>query len=144
MSRHSVLGRAAVAVASTIVAASCSDTPTAPVSALQFPRTASPTIGLSRSSLYLCYPDRPSSTRSCHPTAYVNISNTGGGTLTWTATKSQTWLRKSPSSGTVPSTIKVSVDGRDLADGVYRGFITVRAPGATNSPQTIAVSFTRW
>jgi hypothetical protein len=54
-------------------------------------------------------------------------------------------LRRSPVSGTAPSTMKVSVDGTGVAPGnYYVGYITIRATEATNSGQTIKVYFTRW
>jgi hypothetical protein len=73
----------------------------------------------------------------------VGISNTGGGTLNWTSTKSRPWLRRSPFAGTAPSTVKVSVDGTGVAPGVYYGYVYIWATGATNSGQRITVQFTR-
>ncbi len=78
----------------------------------------------------------------------VNISNSGGGTLNWTATaqvttpSGGTWLSVSPSSGTAPSTLTISVNLGTLAAGTYSGTITVAATGASNSPQTINVTLT--
>jgi len=75
----------------------------------------------------------------------VSISNTAGGVLNWTSTKSRTWLKRSPTYGTAPSTMKVSVDGTGLAPGLYYyGYINVWATGATNSPQRVAVYMQRW
>jgi hypothetical protein len=145
MSKGRHFGRVALAISSTVVIAACSsDMPTGPGTALQGLTTAAPTIGLGGTTLRLCYPDRPSSTRACHPTGYVTISNTGGGTLNWTSTKHGTWLRRSPRYGTAPSTMKVRVDGTDLPAGTYYGQIYVWATGATNSPQKVTVYFTRW
>jgi hypothetical protein len=111
------------------------------------PQTAAPTIALQYSSAWaypgLCYPARPASTRGCPSGGYVPISNTGGGTLNWTSTKSATWLRRSPISGTAPSTMRVWVDGTGLPPGNYHGSITVWATGATNSPQTLSVTMQR-
>ena len=72
----------------------------------------------------------------------LSISNTGGGTLGWTATTNQSWLTVSSASGTVPSTVTVSVNTAGLAAGSYSGTVTVSAPGASNTPQTVAVSLT--
>ena len=111
------------------------------------PQTAAPTIALQYSSAWaypgLCYPARPASTRGCPSGGYVPISNTGGGTLNWTSTKSATWLRRSPISGTAPSTMRVWVDGTGLPPGNYHGWIKVWATGATNSPQTLSVTMQR-
>lgn len=137
--------RSALMLAGTLLAVSCSDSLTGPASAPQALTAAAPTIGLSRTTFRLCYPSRPSSTRACYSSGYVGISNTGGGTLNWTSTKNKTWLRRSPSSGTAPSTMKVSVDGTGVAPGSYYvGYIYIRATAATNSGQRITVYFTRW
>jgi hypothetical protein len=74
------------------------------------------------------------------PAQSVTLINEGTGTLNWTATSSASWLLVSPSSGSAPSTLSVSVNSTSLAVGTYSGTITVTAPGATNNPQTITVS----
>lgn len=71
----------------------------------------------------------------------VAISNSGGGTLLWTAASNQPWLAVSPSSGAGPATLSVQPATGSLAAGTYTGAITIAASGATGSPQTIAVSF---
>lgn len=138
--------RAALMLAAPGVIAACSsDTPTSPPIASQSSIVSAPTIALSRTSLHLCYPSRPASTRSCYSSGLVSISNTAGGVLNWTSTKSRTWLKRSPTYGTAPSTMKVSVDGTGLAPGLYYyGYINVWATGATNSPQRVAVYMQRW
>jgi Subtilase family/Viral BACON domain len=70
------------------------------------------------------------------------ISNTGAGTLNWTASANQTWLSVSPASGTAPSTTTVSVNITGLAAGTYNGAITISATGATNTPVTVPVTLT--
>jgi PKD repeat protein len=93
----------------------------------------------------LCYPALVGpSVRGCRSSAYLSISNTGGGTLNWTATKDATWLRISPKSGAAPSTMAVWVNATGVPPGSYYGHITVSAPGATNSPQMVTVRFTRY
>jgi hypothetical protein len=145
MSKRPFFSRTTLVLAVALVVASCSDTLTDPASAPQGLIAAAPTIGLSRTTLRLCYPSRPSSTRACYSSGYVGISNTGGGTLNWTSTKSKPWLRRSPFSGTAPSTMKVSVDGTGIAPGSYYvGYVYIWATQATNSGQRITVYFTRW
>jgi PKD repeat protein len=102
------------------------------------------TIGLSPTSLHLCYPPG-GSTRVCRSSGTVDITNVGSGTLRWEAKSDQSWLRVSPTSGTAPSpNVAVSVDDpAGLALGTYYGWITVSATGASNSPQTIRVTFVR-
>jgi hypothetical protein len=70
----------------------------------------------------------------------LTISNTGGGTETWSATTSQTWLLLSQPSGTAPSTIDVTVNPTGLDPGTYNATITITATGASNSPQTVQVT----
>jgi hypothetical protein len=139
--------RLAIGLATTLVTASCSsDAPTSPSAVPRSLMAAAPTIALSSTHAYLCYPDRPASTRSCHPVTYVTISNTGGGTLNWTSTKSAnaSWLRRAPNYGTAPSTMKIRVDGTGLPKAYYYGRIYVWATGATNSPQTLYVRMEKW
>lgn len=92
----------------------------------------------------LCYPARYYSVRGCPSGGYATISNTGGGTLHWTSTSSVPWLKRSPTSGTAPTSMSIWVDGTHLARGAYDGLITVSAEGATNSPRTISVHVTRY
>ena len=74
-----------------------------------------------------------------------NITNTGGGTLSWTVSDNATWLQLTPASGTTTTetdTISASVTLSGLAAGTYNAIITVTASGSTNSPQQIPVSLT--
>jgi len=76
----------------------------------------------------------------------VTIQNTGGGTLTWSASDNASWLTSSPGSGTLLSgasenvTLKVSVSG--LVAGPYTGSWMVTSPNAPNSPQSLPMSLT--
>ncbi len=72
----------------------------------------------------------------------LSITNTGGGTLNWTASDNATWLTISPTSGTAPSTVTLSVNIAGLTPGTYNGTITVTATGATNSPVNVPVTLT--
>jgi len=78
-------------------------------------------------------------------TQAVTITNSGGGTLTWTTSvTSGAWLSVSPGSGSTsgtaasPLTIGVNVSG--LSAGTLTGSIQVAAAGASNTPQTVAVT----
>ncbi len=101
------------------------------------PSSAPPAIGLSPTSFGFS-----GSQGANPPSQTLSISNTGGGTLTWTASSNATWLSVSPTSGTAPSSATVSVTTAGLAAGSYSGTITVSASGVSNSPQTAAVSLT--
>jgi hypothetical protein len=70
------------------------------------------------------------------------VTNTGTGTLTYTASDDQPWLAVSPASGTAPGSLSVSVNTAGLAQGTYTGSVTVAASGAGGSPATIPVTFT--
>jgi uncharacterized protein (TIGR03437 family) len=69
--------------------------------------------------------------------ANMQISNTGGGTLSWTATAEGTWLGLSVASG---SLLSVFAQAGALPAGVYNGRVVITAPGAVNSPVAIAVT----
>jgi hypothetical protein len=72
----------------------------------------------------------------------VQITNAGGGTLSFTASKSQSWLTVSPSSGSAPATLTASVNISGLQAGTYTDSITVTGQGAQNSPRTVSVTLT--
>lgn len=100
--------------------------------------TAAPTIGLSSTSLSFAGQQGGSSPAG----QSLSISNTGGGTLNWNASSNQNWLTLSTASGAAPSTVTVLTNTTGLTAGSYSGAITVSANGATNTPQTIAVTLT--
>ena len=69
-----------------------------------------------------------------------SISNTGGGTLAWTASNTASWLLLSPASGTNSGTVIVNIATSGLAAGSYSTTVTLSAPGAT--AKAIPVSLT--
>jgi len=71
-------------------------------------------------------------------TGSFNVSNTGGGTMTWTSTSNAVWLKiVDGKTGTDNGTIKVNYTENT---GIQRtGTITVTAEGATGSPKTVKV-----
>jgi hypothetical protein len=68
------------------------------------------------------------------------ISNTGGGTLTWTASDDASWLALSQVSGTGSGTVTASVNTTGMATGTHNAIITVSGSGVAS--KTIAVSLT--
>jgi hypothetical protein len=72
----------------------------------------------------------------------VSITNTGGGTLSWTVSDNAAWLSLSPASGTAPGSTTASVNLTGLAAGTYNATITATATGATNTPQAVPVTLT--
>lgn len=80
------------------------------------------------------------------PEQSFTVTNTGGGTLAWSASDDASWLALSSTSGSLgpgqSQTVTVTVTGASLSPGQYSGAITVTDPNAGNSPQTVAVSVT--
>jgi uncharacterized protein (TIGR03437 family) len=72
----------------------------------------------------------------------IQITNSGSGTLAWTATSSASWLSVSPSSGTATSTLTVSVSPGSLTAGTYNGNVQIASTGASNTPLSVAVTLT--
>jgi hypothetical protein len=68
------------------------------------------------------------------------VSNTGNGTLNWSASTNKSWLSCSPGSGTDAGAITVSVVPSGLSPGTYTGKVTVSAANVANSPQTVSVT----
>lgn len=100
--------------------------------------TTSPTIGYSPTSLSFA-----GTVGGTNPASKsISISNTGGGTLSWTVSDNTGWLSVSPTSGTNTGTTRVTANLSGLAAGTYNGTVTVSASGATNNPRAIPVTFT--
>jgi len=74
--------------------------------------------------------------------ATVNVTNSGIGTLNFTAFSDSSWLTVSPASGTAPQSLQISAAIAGLAQGTYTGHVTVTATGATGSPATVTVTLT--
>ena len=75
------------------------------------------------------------------PAQTLGISSSGTD-LSYTVQGDQPWLSVSPSSGTTPGNISVTVIPGNLGVGVYTGKITITAPGAENSPIAVGVTLT--
>jgi hypothetical protein len=73
-------------------------------------------------------------------TQTVSISNTGGGTLSWTASDNAAWLTLSPASGTGNGAVTVTVSTGSLTAGTYSAMVAVVATGAPTI--TVPVTFT--
>ncbi|MGA6826098.1 BACON domain-containing protein [Nitrospira sp. NS4] len=100
------------------------------------PPTTAPVIGVSPTSFSF------SATQGgANPASQtLNISNAGGGTLTWSASENASWLTVSPTSGSGNGSVTLSVTTGSLAAGSYSGTITISATGATSV--TVPVAFT--
>ena len=64
-----------------------------------------------------------------------------GDVLNFTATVASegNWLRLKTDSGRTPGSVAIEVDPNGLAIGVYTGFLTISAQGASNNPQLLQV-----
>ena len=78
-----------------------------------------------------------------NPTAgNISVTNTGNGSLAFTATSDAAWLAVSPASGNAPSSPQVVASIAGMAPGTYTGHVTVAAAGATGSPVSVAAVLT--
>lgn len=78
-------------------------------------------------------------------TRQVQITNTGAGTLNWTASliEGAPWLSFAPSGGTAPSTLTATINAVNVQPGQYTGRIRITgASGVLNSPQDVTISLT--
>lgn len=73
-------------------------------------------------------------------TQTLSISNTGDGTLSWTASDNASWLTISPASGTGDGGVTLTVTTGALAAGSYSATVTLNANGADSV--TVPVTFT--
>jgi hypothetical protein len=78
----------------------------------------------------------------------LQVTNPGGGTLTWSAAESPdtTWLSiLPPPSGSAPGTVTLRLDpnpgGQLLAPGTHSGTVVFTSPEAINDPINVAVQF---
>ncbi|OAI47497.1 hypothetical protein AYO43_04390 [Nitrospira sp. SCGC AG-212-E16] len=98
-----------------------------------------PAVGLSPTSLV--FAGTVGGTNSSAQT--FAISNIGGGTLTWSASSSVTWLTLSPQSGTNAGTITASLNPAGLVmSGNYTATVTVTAVGATTKTMPVTLTVT--
>ncbi len=73
----------------------------------------------------------------------LEIWNSGIDTLSWSVSDGAAWLSEDPTRGSSigeHDTVAVRVDIAGMSAGDYSADITITAPGASNSPQTVSVS----
>jgi hypothetical protein len=101
--------------------------------------STNPTIGLSPTSLTFT-----GSVGGTNPTAKtISIANTGGGTLTWSASDNASWLTLTPASGSGNSTVTANVNTAGLSAGTFNATITIAATGATTKTIPVALTVTQ-
>jgi len=69
----------------------------------------------------------------------LDIAVSGARPLTWTVETEVPWLNCVPSTGAGNRTVSVLVRTAGLESGQHTGRITIRCPGASNSPQSVSV-----
>lgn len=122
----------------TITPSACGSTGSPITISVTLTVTAPPTIGLSPTSLSFSAVVGGANP----PNQTIAVSNTGGGTLTWSASVTSGAFLSASGSGTNSGSITVAVNTAGLGLGTYTGNIRVSATGATNSPQNVAVVLT--
>jgi uncharacterized protein (TIGR03437 family) len=71
----------------------------------------------------------------------LSVTNPGGPVAIAVSASSSGWLSVSPSSGSTPLTVNVSVNPAGLAAQTYSGSVSISAPGVLATPLSIPVSF---
>lgn len=106
-------------------------TVTATVTATATPSPGQPMLAVSPSStgLFLCL----------GASTTFTVTNSGDGAMSWSATASPTSYNLSPQSGTLDSGQKQTVTVSGISAS---GHVTLTAPGAANSPQTVTINCT--
>jgi len=74
--------------------------------------------------------------------AEMQIKNSIGNSIGWTAEVDQSWCQLSAVLGTTDETIVITVDPSGIGPGEHEAVITVTAPDAVNSPRTATVRMT--
>lgn len=119
------------------------DSVTVPVTFTVATTSAPPAIGASPTSL--SFTARRGG--SDPATQTLSISNTGNGTLNWTAVDNAPWLTLltllGQASGTGNAVVPVSVSTDGLAVGTYTGSITLSATGATSVTVPVTLNIKR-
>jgi hypothetical protein len=67
------------------------------------------------------------------------VTNTGTGTLGWTANPTSNWLGLSATTGSAPSVVTVAPNTSTVSTGTHNDTITISSPDVNNSPATISV-----
>jgi BACON domain-containing protein len=96
-----------------------------------------PTINVSPATLSFNY----QSGGSVPPSQNVAVSSSGTA-FNYNVSTSATWLTATPTSGSTPGSVAVSVAPGSLAAGTYTGTVSISSATASNSPKTVAVTLT--
>jgi hypothetical protein len=72
-------------------------------------------------------------------TTTLRVSNSGNGSITWTASKTQPWVTLSKSNGGAPDDVGVTLNPTGMPTGVHRDTIVFVSPEATNGQVKVPV-----
>jgi len=76
----------------------------------------------------------------------IAVALAGGGAVAFnasaTVSSGTNWLSVSPTAGTTPANVTVSINPSGLPAGSYQGTVTITVAGATNSPVTLPIGLT--
>ena len=73
----------------------------------------------------------------------ITVSIAGGGAVAFNASATSqgaNWLSVSPSTGTTPGNVTVSINPAGLTAGAYQGTVTISIAGASNSPLNLPIT----
>jgi len=138
-----VTGTPAATPTVTIPPATPTSTPTLTPAITPTPRPGSPTLSVNPDHLTFTATQEGSNP----PNQDLTITNTGGGTLSWGATKNANWITLSPTSGftTTSTTLHVGVNISGLVpQGPINGEITIvnAGPGGGGQDKIVTVTLT--
>jgi hypothetical protein len=71
----------------------------------------------------------------------LRVTNSGNGSITWSATKTQPWLTLSATTGGAPADVVVTLNPTGLLPGMQVDTILFTAPEALNGPVKVPVEF---
>ena len=74
-------------------------------------------------------------------TRTLRVTNSGNGSITWTASKTQPWVGLSKTSGGAPEDVVVTLDPNGLLPGIHTDTIVFTSPEATNGSIKVPVTF---
>jgi hypothetical protein len=68
------------------------------------------------------------------PSQTLSLTQSKAGTVTWTVSANQPWITVSPTSGTGPAKLTITVNSTGLAAGAQGGSVAISALGSANNP----------
>ena len=115
---------------------------TGPVWSFTTSTTISPTVSLDKTSLRFGATTTGTAFAASTGAQDVRLTQNGSGSMTWTATPTQPWIQVTPSSGTGPANLSISVAavGGLPPSGSVAGGVQLNFTGATTSTTTIDVT----